>query len=99
MRMAQNLSSKAESVRLQEPEQVWLDSWTKKTVQDRSAVLRAGLRMLRLVLDGMEFSAAVSLIATLSGDGDDQRSKDELWAALAVRAMGSAEPPAQSKST
>jgi len=83
------LRDKPESVRLSEAEARWLDEWVRETRQDRSSVMRAGVRLLRTITRDLTFGAKVRLIARLSDTALADLTSDEVevWAAQAARAM------------
>src|SRR5690606_31051508 len=45
----EKLSSKTDSVRLTESDSRWLQEWVKETKQDRAVVIRAAVKLLRVV--------------------------------------------------
>ena len=64
--MAGPRSGKVESFRLAEEDVAWIDEWIRESGQDRTAVLRAAVRLLRIITAKTEFSDRVRLIANLN---------------------------------
>lgn len=78
---------KVESVRLSPPELEWLNAWCKRTAQDRSSVLRAAARLLKVVVSDLTLEATVELIAQLASKDRESvaAERDIVWAAMAAR--------------
>jgi hypothetical protein len=94
------LSDRTEAVRLADDESRWIDGWVADTGNKRSAPIRAAVRLLRLVVSGMDYEPRVRLVTKLSRNESSSADEAEVWAALAVRTMvasgrgkGGAAPP------
>lgn len=88
-RMAkEKLGSKTEGIRLPTVDSQWLDEWQAASAQTRSTVIRAAVRMLRIIVRDLSYEARARFIATLSerdeGDGQD----NEFWAAVMAAIAG-----------